>query len=202
MRANSHSRRLRPPAARQSGVAAVEFALVAVLFFTFVFGIVEVARAMYVYNTLQEVTRRAARDAANTDFLDSTALAQVRRRAVFRDTAGVLLLAGPVSDAFVRIDYLSVQRGAEGAQTMVPIATTNLPASAAANRRVCLGDPNDPQCIRLVRARICVPDQDECAPAPFRTLLPFVNLPLSLHRATTIVAAESLGQIPGAAAAP
>ncbi|UVW26846.1 TadE/TadG family type IV pilus assembly protein [Massilia sp. H6] len=186
------------PTKRQSGVAAVEFALVAVLFFTFVFGIVEVARAMYVFNTLQEVTRRAARDAANTDFRDAAALALVRQRAVFRTAPGALLLADPVSDAYIRIDYLAIQRGLEGSQTMLPIADANLPASAAENRRLCLADPNDAQCIRLVRVRVCMPGEDGCARAQFRTMLAFVELPLSLHSATTIVAAESLGEIPGA----
>lgn len=186
------------PVARQSGVAAVEFALVAVLFFTFVFGIVEVARAMYVFNTLQEVTRRAARAAANTDFSNAAALALVRQRAVFRASPGALLLADPVSDASIRIDYLSIHRGLEGGQTMLPIPDASLPASPADNRRLCLADPNNAQCIRLVRVRVCVPGEDGCARAPFRTLLPFVELPLSLHHATTIVAAESLGLLPGA----
>ena len=45
---------------RQRGVAAVEFALVVIIFLTLLFGIIELARSMYVFNTLKEVTRRAA----------------------------------------------------------------------------------------------------------------------------------------------
>jgi len=52
----------------QTGAAAVEFAFVAIIFFTLFFGVVEIARAMYISNTLQEVTRRAAELATNTDF--------------------------------------------------------------------------------------------------------------------------------------
>ena len=53
-----------PPATRagrQQGAAAVEFALVALLFFTLLFGILEFGRMLYLYNTVQEVSRRAAR---------------------------------------------------------------------------------------------------------------------------------------------
>ncbi|WP_307164885.1 TadE family protein [Massilia sp. WF1] len=47
------------PSISQNGTAAVEFAILALLFFTLVFGIIEVSRLLFVYNTLQEVTRRA-----------------------------------------------------------------------------------------------------------------------------------------------
>lgn len=51
-----------PPRARKAtGVFAVELAIVVLVFFTIIFGVVELARLMYVFNTLQEVTRRAAR---------------------------------------------------------------------------------------------------------------------------------------------
>lgn len=199
MRDDSPLRNARWPARRrQAGTAAVEFALVAVVFFMFVFGIVEVARAMFVLNTLQEVTRRAAYAAASTDFRDAGALDLVRQQAIFRSSAGNLLLAAPVSDEYIRIDYLSVRRESEGSQSFEPISQASLPASPEDNRRVCLRNPNDAGCIRLVRARVCLPDAEGCAPAPFQLLLPLVTLPLSLHTAPTIVAAESLGLAPAA----
>ena len=52
---------------RQRGVAAVEFALGSLLFFTFVFGVIELARALYVYSTMVEVTRRAAAIGTDAD---------------------------------------------------------------------------------------------------------------------------------------
>lgn len=48
---------------RQSGLAAIELALLTPLFFILLFGIVEIARMGYVWNTLDAVTRRAARAA-------------------------------------------------------------------------------------------------------------------------------------------
>ena len=49
---------------KQKGAALVEFAIVALVFFVIVFGIIEFARAFFVYNTLVEATRRGARVAA------------------------------------------------------------------------------------------------------------------------------------------
>lgn len=50
--------------AQQRGVTTVEFAVVGALFFTLLLGSIEVGRAMFVWNTLTEATRRGARVAA------------------------------------------------------------------------------------------------------------------------------------------
>ena len=203
MSENNQSRGKRPRlSARQGGTTAVEFAIVAMIFFTMVFGVIEIARLMYVINTLQEVTRRAARAAANTDFRDPVQLDRVRQYAVLNDAPGPLVLATPITDEFIRIDYLSVQRGAEGSQSFAPIPTASLPGSPAENRRICLRDPNDSGCIRLVRARICVPGGDSCAATPFPLFLPIVNPIFRVHTAPTIVAAESLGLAAAGAGGP
>ncbi|HXU94362.1 MAG TPA: TadE family protein, partial [Gallionella sp.] len=47
---------------KQRGAAAVEFALIAVFFFAVLFGIVEFGRALFVWNSVQEVTRYVARE--------------------------------------------------------------------------------------------------------------------------------------------
>lgn len=47
--------------ARQHGVAAVEFALIAGVFFTLLFGIMEMGRLMFYWNTATEATRLGAR---------------------------------------------------------------------------------------------------------------------------------------------
>src|SRR4051812_22112050 len=106
---------MRPDALRgltkkQKGVAAVEFALVAVVFLTFVFGALELARAEYILNALREVTRRGAAAAASADFKDLGALQMVQAKAVFRDTAGPLPLGAPITADNVKIDYLSVSK--------------------------------------------------------------------------------------------
>ena len=45
----------------QRGLTSVEFAIIGALFFTILIGIIEVGRLLFTWNTLHEVTRRAAR---------------------------------------------------------------------------------------------------------------------------------------------
>jgi hypothetical protein len=190
-----HSRTYSRRGDRQRGVVAVEFALVVVIFLAFVFGVLELARAMYVINTLEEVTRRAATAASNTNFKDANAISNVRIASVFRTSPGLLPLADPVTDSSIRIDYLSVSRGSDGSLTMNPIAEGSLPSCPARNRLVCLANPNDPSCIQLVRARVCasVDASGACEPVQYQMLFPFVNFPLQLPTAVAIVPAGSLG---------
>ena len=46
---------------RQKGMTTVEFAIIGLLFFIILFGIIEVGRALFVWNGLADITRRAAR---------------------------------------------------------------------------------------------------------------------------------------------
>lgn len=190
----------RPPPRRplrgQAGVLAVEFGMLSLFFFAMVVGIIEVSRVLYIWNTVQEVTRTAARTASMTDVADTAALAKVRQRAVFRTTAGGLLFGSPISDSHVRIDYLALQREASGALTQAPIATANLPACPMRNRLICDADSSDARCVRLVRARICDPAETECVPVRYQPLSSMPMLSIDLPIATTIVRAESLGYSP------
>ncbi len=49
---------------RQHGLSTVEFAIVAVVLFMMIFGVIEVGRAFFVASALDEATRRGARMAA------------------------------------------------------------------------------------------------------------------------------------------
>lgn len=175
----------------QTGTTAVEFALTATVFFLLVFGIIEMARVVYFMNTVQEVTRAAAHAAAKTNFADSDAMNSVRQRAVFRSTSGFLLLAEPITDQHVRIDYMALVRvGTQQVLTQVP----SLPASPMVNRANCIADPNDASCIRFVRVRICQPGAaGVCNPVPYAGLVPLIPIAFNAPTATTIVTASSLG---------
>ena len=182
---------------RQGGVFAVEFAMLALLFFLFLFAMLEVARAVYVWNMVHEITRRAARGAAVTDFSDAGALQAVRTHAVLRTTPGALPLGGGISDAYVRIDYLSQAAG--GALAAVPV--TVMPGCPQRNRINCLDDPHGASCIRFVRARLCVPgDGARCERVPYRPVLPLLGVmfpsgagAVRLPGGSTMAVAESLG---------
>lgn len=181
----------------QAGAAAVEFALVVIIFLTLLFGVLEIARAMYICNTLQEVTRRAAELATNTDFTNDAAMQDVREAAIFRSSPGYLMFAEPVTDANIRIDYMSVSRDA-GALALAPIPQASLPSSPANNQGICMSDPNDARCIRLVRVRVCeTGGGDQCNPVPYQSLVSLIPLPLPLPISTTIALAETLGRPAG-----
>ncbi|MYN46232.1 pilus assembly protein [Pseudoduganella sp. FT93W] len=176
----------------QHGTLAVEFALVLGVFLLLLFGLLAVAQGLYAFNTVQEVSRRAAAAAAKTDFNDAAALQQIRQNAVFRSSPGVLGFAAPISDAHVRIDYLSISRAADGALSLLPMAL--LPASPAANRVACMADPYSTQCVQFVRVRLCdVADTESCQPVALDSIFPWVQLNIMLTTATTIVKADGLG---------
>lgn len=65
---NSNRYRIRRARAQRSrGAAAVEFALVSLVFFTILFGAMEMGRLMFYWNTAAEVTRLGARMAVVCD---------------------------------------------------------------------------------------------------------------------------------------
>jgi hypothetical protein len=186
----------------QAGTLIVEFAMVLLIFLMLAFGVMELARIMYMLSTLQEVTRHAAKLASNIDFSDEAAKSAVRQTAIFRTSPGLLTLGAPITDAHVRIDYMAlVQNG--NSLTMTEIPTTSLPACSANNLITCTKDRNDPICIRFVRVRICDPgDTDTCAKVQYQALSSIVNLPVMLPKAEKIIPAESLGFVPGMAPCP
>lgn len=183
--------------ARQAGVAAVEFAILAIVFFTLVMSVIELARAMFVINTLHEVTRHAANAATFTSHSDADALAAIRQRAVFRNASGNLMLAAPVSDDSVRFSYFALPRAADGSLTLREIPAASLPTCSRQNREICMADPNAENCIRFVSASICdETDQTACTSVTYRPFLPLISFPLALTKATTIRAVESFGSMP------
>lgn len=194
---NKRSCSLRPLKRFQNGTAAVEFAVLAIVFFSIVFGVLEFARAMYVFGTVQEVTRRAAAEAAVTSHRDTAALNRIRQNSIFRDSPGDLLFGWPITDRNVRIDYMALTRQSDGSMSMSAISDGEVPACPRRNREICLDNPNAPNCIRFVRARVCADDgATACTPVNYRTFFPLIPLPVKVPRATTISVVESFGSMP------
>lgn len=184
---------------RQRGATTVEVAILCLVFFFVVYTTLELARLMYVYNTIQEVTRRAANELAKTSPAapGSASIVDVRRRAIFQKTQDNLVLGSPVTIDHVRVDYQSLVRD-PSSRTLQRVPTSPLPASAALNRQICMADPNSEGCIRFVRVRICDPAQaGTCARVPYVPAFPLVPLPLKLPTASTVATAESLGFLGG-----
>lgn len=92
----------------QRGAAMTEFALVALVFFVILFGLIEFARAWFVYNTLTEATRRGARIAAVCP-ANSSGINQVKSATIFNSpgdnaATGTGLLG--LTKANVNVSYL------------------------------------------------------------------------------------------------
>lgn len=172
---------------RQRGVAAVEYGLGMMLFFVFMLGVLEVARATFIWNTMVEVNARAARGAAMVNFNDADAKDAVRKQAMFADT---LPAAPDIGYANLRIDYLQ----ADGKTAVSP-----MPSCPALNLANCLAGPTSTSCIRFVRVRLCQADTD-CASVTYHPMTGLTGLSMfnfSMPFFTAIVPAESLG-MPGA----
>jgi len=174
----------------QHGTTAVEFAMTAMVFVIFIFGLIELSRALYLWNTMAEVTRRAARGAAITNFSDSAAMDLVRRKALFRSTAGGLPMGGVITDAYLAISYLR--------SNLAPATVPDCPAQNVIN---CAADPDGASCIRFVKVQLCVPGGAGCTRVPYTSMLALDSLfSGSFHFPTfaTVTPAGSLGYRPGA----
>lgn len=181
------------PGRAARGVISVELALVLGIFLLFVVGTMEAARLVFVVNTAQDVTRRAARAAALTDFSDGGAMTALRYRALFRESDEALPLVPELTPDHLRIEYLSLS--ANG--VLAPVIAG--PACPAQNIVNCTIDANGTSCIRFVRVRICAAASGACTPLPYASLTGIVPgmSALTVPIASTVVKAETLGFQPG-----
>ncbi|MDD2918558.1 MAG: TadE/TadG family type IV pilus assembly protein [Rhodoferax sp.] len=139
----------------QRGVAAVEFALVAIPFLLLLLGAMEFGRLLYLWNTAQEMTRNAARQAVVTDFNDSTAIAAIKRSAAFAETDGGFMPgSSEISTANVVIQYLYVKTNGD----VAPVK--KMPVSPADNIAACLDATRLDECIRFVE--VCLSTGTTC----------------------------------------
>lgn len=179
---------------RQDGASAVEFALLALFFFSFIVGMLEVARAMYLWNTSGEITRRLARTLAVTDFNDAGAVAQARQLAAFGSADGSFPLSGVIKGGHFEVSYLR----SDGVNAVNP-----MPACPEQNLINCGADPDGASCIRFVRVRLCEPGgSGECALVPYPLMVKLeLGLPdqlFFLPSFATLVPAADFGRRPGA----
>lgn len=165
---------------KQRGAAAVEFALIAVLFFALLFAIVEFGRGLFVWNSIQEVTRYVAREAVVCWRTDWNSM---------RDTRGmfglnVLPAAPEFTSANITIEPL---RRADKAV----LSGANLPNTVDANASNCMTSDETnppPNCIGFVRVKV------NASFTPLIGTLVWFPLPdIPLPPSTVDMPAESLG---------
>jgi TadE-like protein len=163
---------------KQHGAAAVEFALICLIFFSILFAILELGRMMYVYNTMQEVTRRAARAAVVRWVNEEAAIKSI---ALF---GGTSIPAGPeVTAVNIKIEYLN-----EAGGTAFP-----RPDDPPDNLSACNDLGRVDSCIYSVRVSIVAADGTALKYSPMVSLFSTLFNNANLYKATVTMHAESLG---------
>jgi hypothetical protein len=87
------------------GVSTVEFAIIALVFFTIVFGLIEFARLFFTTNTLTEMTRRGAR-LATVCYPTATKITQATLFNNLNSTSTTAAFVPSLSASNVRVRYL------------------------------------------------------------------------------------------------
>lgn len=183
----------------QRGVAAVEFALLVIPFLLLLLGAIEFGRLLYIWNTAQEVTRNAARQAVVKDFTNSAAIAEIKRSAVFTATdGGFMPVSNEISTANVVIRYMYVKNNGD----LAPVK--KMPTSPADNIAACLDATRLEECIRFVEVCLSTADtcEDKTKAIPFKPMIGLFSSSgdhstdltgLRIPMSTVRMPAESLG---------
>lgn len=106
----------------ERGTSVAEFAVVALLFFMIIIGIIEFGRLLYTHNALTDATRRGARFASLNS---STSAAAVKNEVVYGRNATYDVNGNPTSTpvinglttAMVQVEYVGVPIGSSGTMT-------------------------------------------------------------------------------------
>jgi Flp pilus assembly protein TadG len=169
---------------KQRGVAVVEFALIATVFFIVLFAILEFGRLFYIFNSVQEVTRRAAREAVVRGHSKADQDEAINLALFGADS---LPAGAMINTSKVKIEYLN--------RAMGPIAT--LPAN---NIEECLTVSNS--CIAFVSVSISGATYDpmvglfsgvEITTFPFNKNPIKIDFRVPIPASTVTMPAESMG---------
>jgi Flp pilus assembly protein TadG len=143
---------------KQLGLTTVEFALVAVLLFTMIFGVIEIARAFFVTSLLDEATRRGARVAVVCPINDpaifqaaafnSTLIPDLDAGDItveYLDDAGAVVANSTDPAGFRTIAYVRVRVVGYQHQMFIPFLMTTffMPEYTTVLPRESLGIPRD-----------------------------------------------------------
>lgn len=173
-------------------------------FLSFIFCMMEAARVMNLWNTLQEVPVHRERRRP-LGFHRRVRQQSAAPACDFRDSPRKLMKGDPVSDAYIHINYLSLVRASEGRLTLAAIPAGALPPSPANHVVACQANLNSPRCIQFVRVCVCPPGSDFNARAPVECvpLLPLIQVPsMTLPILPTIAMAKTPDYRPGQPFAP
>lgn len=137
----------------QRGVAAVEFAIVAALFFTLLIGVMEMGRVLFYWNTATEATRLGARIAVVCDIGDSAIKAKMTALFPTVPTDKIQVDYTPTGCSAENCDEVTVRIQPVPIATYIPLVplSLSLPGFATTLPRESLASSIDavdnPQCL-------------------------------------------------------
>lgn len=111
---------------RQAGVAAVEFALVSVVFFMILFGALEMGRLLWTWNAAAEATRLGARMAVVCDINEPNIVARMRERLPALAATNVTLVYIPSGCTDANCQSVRVQLSGYTHQAIIPFAPLSI----------------------------------------------------------------------------
>ena len=134
---------------RQHGVAAVEFALIASVFFMMLLGAAEVARVLWVWNAATEATRLGARMAVVCDLNDADIKARMQQRLNALGAANIVLTYAPAGCTATTCQSVTVTLTGYTQQSFIPFATFHpgLPAFTTTLSREYMTSASNPACL-------------------------------------------------------
>lgn len=173
---------------RQRGASAVEFAFIAAIFLALLFGIVEFSRLFFNINSVQEITRSAARQQV-VRWVSEDDQEAVRCRSVLQP-AGCEAANFPgaidITNDQVQLSFYNTYANAVSGTSPISYSGS---ASAQTNLGNCL--IGNSSCIRFVRATLRNPNGSL---VEFNVLAPFMpSNVFPLPGSTVIMPAEALG---------
>lgn len=133
----------------QQGVAAVEFALIAVILFTLLFGIMEMGRILFMMNTTTEATRLGARLAVVCDPNASAIKSRMVGLAGFLTPGNIDVVYLPGGCTVDTCRYVTVSVTGITVQSIVPLIPVNFPMPSFSTTlpRESMSSLNNPICI-------------------------------------------------------
>lgn len=117
---------LLPSRKHQRGAAAVEFALVAIIFFMLLIGIVEMGRVLFTWNAAAEATRYGARVAVVCGFNDAAILSRMQKIMPALTAANVSVGYTPSGCSVANCQQVSVSIVNVPVTTFIPRAAMTL----------------------------------------------------------------------------
>jgi Flp pilus assembly protein TadG len=165
----------------ERGTTVAEFAMVALLFFTLIFGIIEFGRLLYTHNALTDATRRGARFAVLHKGVSDADKQAVKNEVVYGPKGTYDGKGNPTSPPLIN--------GLDTTMVDVEFEGVDLDGNPATPEKTNFGT-------NLGNATVKIENYT------FNLNIPVIGRALTLPAYSTTLTAESAGELPGNIAAP